>query len=54
MQQFSLINKIRSGGGMGIKETRKTTFKSKKVIWSPKEKELITKYRKGLIWKDIC
>ena len=28
-------------------------FRSEKMIWSPKEKELITKYRKGLIWKDI-
>ena len=28
-------------------------YKSKKHKWTSKEKELISKYRKGLIWKDI-
>jgi hypothetical protein len=27
--------------------------KKQKVVWSPKEKELISKYRKGLIWKTL-
>lgn len=33
--------------------TRITTFKSKKRQLDPKAKELLTKYRKGTIWKDI-
>ena len=28
-------------------------FKSEKVVWTAKEKELITKYRKGQIWKNL-
>ena len=28
-------------------------FKSKKLLLDPKAKELLTKYRKGTIWKDI-
>jgi hypothetical protein len=27
--------------------------KKEKKKWNAKEKELISKYRKGLIWKDI-
>lgn len=35
------------------KQGLKMVFKSKKHEWLPKEKELISKYRKGLIWKDL-
>lgn len=28
-------------------------FKSKKHVWTAKEKELIAKYRKGQIWKNL-
>jgi hypothetical protein len=36
-----------------VKDSMTTRFKSKKRVMTAKEKELITKFRKGLIWKDI-
>ena len=40
--------------GLGYSEpTLQKYSKREKKKWNSKEKELISKYRKGLIWKDI-
>lgn len=38
---------------MGIKEPKRVRFKSEKKVLTPKEKELITKFRRGQIWKNL-
>jgi hypothetical protein len=34
-----------------ILRPKRITFKSERIKLDPKSKELLTKYRKGLIWK---
>jgi hypothetical protein len=54
MRQYYTLGKNFNQGVKRIaKSPLNVVFKSEKVILCPKAKELITKYRKGQIWKDI-
>lgn len=53
MQHRYLMTKTLFTTSRGIKESRKIKFKSESTPLDPKAKELLTKYRKGLIWKEL-
>lgn len=52
-QYYVMGNSFYKATNKLVKESLRQNFKSKKKLLSAKERELITKFRKGLIWKDI-